>query len=163
MSDGETFTLRGGKTVRADEVFHAWTSGNLGRMRKALAIKTHPIDRHFLLMGIVDQTYKARADRLMAETCLQVGRIHLAEFPQLVPSLLQEFNNLLPRVLTFQLLPTLLAERGQFDEAIQICESAIGYGLHDGTKGDYPGRMERLRKLRAKAVGRGTHSGGSNV
>lgn len=77
---------------------------------------------------------------------MHVGRMHLDEFPHLVPFLLQDFNNILPRVLTFQLFSTLLGERGQFDEAIRVCESAIGYGLHDGTKRGYQGRIERIRK-----------------
>lgn len=68
MRDGESFTLRCGKSVRVDEVFHAWTSGDLPRMLKAITLKTHPIDRHFLLMGIVERTYKARINPSMAET-----------------------------------------------------------------------------------------------
>ena len=55
----------------------------------------------------------------------------------------------LPRVPTFQHYATLLTERGQFERVIQVCESAIGFGLDDGTKGGYKGRIERIKKKAA--------------
>ena len=152
MSTGEGFTIRCGKTVRIDEVFNAWTSGDLSRMLKATNLKTHPIDRHFLLMGIVDQTYKLRAETQMAEICERIAQTHMAEFPQLAPVLRQDFDGRLPRVLTFQLYATLLTEQGRYEEAIQACNAAINFGLNDGTQGGYEGRIKRIRKQQAKSL-----------
>jgi hypothetical protein len=55
-----------------------------------------------------------------------------------------------PRVPTFQNLSTLLAEDGDHQQAIEVCEKAIRFGLSDGTKGDFPARIERLRKQAAR-------------
>ena len=140
------FTERCGKMVPVDEVFSAWTSGDLPRMLKAMDLNTNPIDRHFLLLIIVTETYRLRADPEMAELCIRVAQAHLAEFPQLLPFLNQEFRDLLPQVPTFQHYATVLVERGRFSEAIQVCEAAIGFGLQDGTKGGYGGRIERIKK-----------------
>ena len=69
---------------------------------------------------------------------------------------------------TFQHYATLLTERGEFDRAIQVCESAIGFGLDDETRGGYEGRIERIKKRAAartktpsKADRRGSTSDGS--
>ena len=130
----------------ADEAFFAWTSGDLDRMLAALSVKTNPIDRHFLLMGIVGAAYKKRRDPAARRTCLDVGRLHLKEFADIAPSLQQEMGGQLPRVTTFAYLATVLAEDGSFDDAIKVCEAAIGHGLHDGTVSGFAGRIERIRK-----------------
>lgn len=144
------FILRNGKSLPADEAFHAWTSGDLPRMVAACSLATHPIDRHFLLMGIVCQTYSRRDDPKMRQLCLRTGRRHLAEFASIAPVLADDMGGSLPRVPTFAHLATLLAEDDLFDEGVAVCEKAMTFGLHDGTKGDYPARIERIRKAAAK-------------
>ena len=64
-----TFITRCGRQLAADEVFEAWTSGELDRMVQALLLPTHPVDRHFLLMGIVEQSYKLQGLDEMRELC----------------------------------------------------------------------------------------------
>lgn len=142
----ERYTERLGKIVRTDEAFDAWTSGELGRMVAALDKKTNKIDRHFLLMGIVEATYKQRRSPEMAELCSQIAELHLAEFPSMVKALKKDMGGVLPRVPTFQLYATLLAERRQHPRAIEVCEQAISYKLHDGTKSDFAGRIARIKK-----------------
>jgi hypothetical protein len=141
-----TYTSRCGKTVIADEVFFAWTSGDLRRMLAAIDLKTNPIDRHFLLMGIVAATYKDRKTRESADICERVARIHLSDFSTIVSALRRDMGGTLPRVSRFQHFATLLTEQGRYDGAIQICSEAIGYGLHDGTQGDFSDRIDRIRK-----------------
>ena len=132
----------------------AWLSGDLQRMINALDSKTDDlVDRHFLLMAVVAETYRLRSDPQMANKCLQVAQSHCDEFSSIVGELKawsSESGHDLPRVPTFQHYATLLTERGEFDRAIQVCESAIGFGLDDGTKGGYEGRIERIKK-KAKA------------
>lgn len=142
----QVFTMRGGKMVPVDEVFGAWTSRDIPRMVEAMDLKTNPIDRHFLLLNIVTETYRLRADPEMAELCLRVAQTHLAEFPNLLPFLNQEFPDRLPQVPTFQHYATVLVDRDRFSEAIQVCEAAIGFGLQDGTQGGYEGRIARIKK-----------------
>lgn len=61
-----------------------------------------------------------------------------------------EALRVLPRVSTFQQYATLLAERGEFQRAIRVCESAICFGLDDGTKKGYEGQIERIKKAAAR-------------
>jgi len=145
-----SYVLREGKNIKADEAFFAWTSGDLDRMVSALAVRTNPVDRHFLLMGIVAATYRKRNDPLARRTCIDVGRMHVAEFPAIAPALRADMGGVLPRVATFAHLATVLAEDGAVAEAIAVCETAILHGLHDGTKADYSGRIERMRKHAAR-------------
>jgi len=147
---GQSFAIRGGKSVPTDAVFDAWTSGNLKRMLRALELRTNLIDRHFLLLSIVEQTYRLRSDPKMAADCARVSEIHLAEFQQIAPALKAEFDGVLPQVPTFQNYATLLTEQGDFGRAAWVCELALYYGLDDGTKSGFSGRIERIRKKQAK-------------
>jgi hypothetical protein len=142
----ESYVTRGGTLVKVDEAFLAWTSGDLSRMLRALHLRTNPIDRHFLLMAIVKETYSKREDPSGRRTCLEVGLRHVEEFESIAPSLRVEMGGFLPRVTTFAHVATVLAEDGRLDEAVSVCEKAVQYGLRDGTKGGYPGRIARIRK-----------------
>lgn len=139
--------------VAADEVFLAWTSGDLDRMLRARPLQAHDVDRHFLLMGIVGLTYYRRDDERARALCLEVGRQHLIEFPKLKAALMDSMGGILPRVTTYARLATVLSEDGLHDEAIAVCHQAIILGLHDGTKGDFPGRVLRLRKAAVRSAG----------
>jgi hypothetical protein len=143
----------------AKEYYRPWSkvkeasySGDLQRMIKALNFKANRVDRHFLLMAIVKETYRKRSDPKMADRCLEVAQIHCEEFSTIVEALRKDLNRdgMLPRVPTFAFYATLLTERGEFQKAVKVCESAIGFGLDDGTKGGYEGRIERIKK-KAKA------------
>lgn len=147
------FVQRLGRSIKADEVFEAWTSADLGRMVRALPLKTNPIDRHFLLQSIVQATYKRRSDPNMRQLCVEIGRLHLSEFPALSQALAAEFDGPLPAVPSFKWLATTLAEGGHFDEGISVCEAADRLGLTDGTTGGYSGRAERLQSGRARKRG----------
>lgn len=145
-SESKTYVTRQGQSMEADDVFHAWTSGSLGKMVDALESKSNLIDRHFLLMGIVDQTYKNRSDTENAALLQKVAEMHLSEFPTIKPALEKEMDGILPRVTTFQKYATFLTEKGEYEKAIEVCEQAIAHGLHDGTKSGFEGRIERIKK-----------------
>ena len=122
----------------------------LNRMLKDLSKETNPIDRHFLLQSIVGETYKRRKDTEMRKICNEIGIKHLSEFKDLAPFLKKEFGGILPRVTTFQYLSTLLSEDGDYDRAIKICKMAISYGLKDGTKGGFEGRVKKSKRKEVK-------------
>ena len=143
-SAGEKYVMRQGKMEKADEAFEAWTSGNMEQMTNALQKKTNPIDRHFLLMIIVDEAYKNRADCDMAKLCEEIAEKHLDEFKKIAPALKEEMDGILPRVTTFQKYATLLTEKGDYERAIEVCEEAMSYGLHDGTKTGFEGAIYNL-------------------
>src|SRR5690606_4144773 len=82
------FTIRDGQLTATDEAFDAWTSRDLEKMRAALKTKTNLIDRHFLLMTFVDETYKRRKDDPEAKlVCAKVAEQHINEFPAIKPAL----------------------------------------------------------------------------
>lgn len=140
------YTTRLGEEVEVDEAFDAWTSGELSKMLKALKKKTNLIDRHFLLMGIVEETYKNRTDMETRDLCKKISEVHIAEFPCIAPALKKETDGELPFVPTFQKYATLLTEDGEFQKAIEVCEAAISFGLRDGTKSGYEGRITKIKK-----------------
>jgi hypothetical protein len=118
---------------------------NMPQMRQQLETEHRPIDRHFLLLNMVESAYRGRKhDPAMREMCEQLGFQHVEEFPAFAPALLKEFG-MLPRVPTFQHLATVLTERGEFGRAIEVCQTALSLGLHDNTIGGFEGRIERIR------------------
>jgi len=139
---------REGEIVETDRVFDAWTSGELAEMVNALEVKTNLVDRHFLLMGIVNHTYKQRKDRKMRDLCKTVSELHMREFRRIAPSLRKDMGGSLPRVTTFQHYATVLTEDGEYDKAIDVCQKAISFGLHDGTQSGFEGRIARIEKKR---------------
>ena len=79
--------------------------------------------------------------------CIEYSEKHLKEFSEtIVSALKEEFGEDLPRVLTFQYYSTLLTELGDFERAINVCKTAISFGLHDGTKSGFQGRIGRIKK-----------------
>lgn len=142
-------TFRLGKAVAPDEAFYASSSGDIERMVAALNVKTNPIDRHFLLFSLVKESYKRRAEVEMGRICSTTSELHIREFPDLMESLKEQFG-ILPRVPTFQYYATLLTERGEFEKAIFVCKTAIAYGLLDGTKSGFEGRIMKIQKSQAR-------------
>lgn len=74
-----SYMIRDGKSIPTDEVFEAWTSNDLKKMIANLDKNTHPIDRHFLLQGIISETYKQRKDISMRKICTETCEIFFKE------------------------------------------------------------------------------------
>lgn len=130
-----------------DDVFRASSSGNLQEMISVLDHNTTLSNRHYLLMHIVDQAYKARNSTENAAILRQVAEMHLKEFHTIKQALLADLNGMgLPHVTTYQKYATFLTENGEFEKAIAVCEEAIAHGLYDGTISNYKGRIERIKK-----------------
>jgi hypothetical protein len=142
----QEFVSRMGRLVPTDQVFDAWTSGDLAKMLAAETTPTNPIDRHFLLLSIVQLAYKQRRVPEMRRLFLKYARQHVSEFERLAGPLREDSDGTLPRVPTFQLLATVLTEDGQLEEAEKVCLLALQQGLHDGTKGGFEARITRIRK-----------------
>ncbi|MGP4846186.1 hypothetical protein ACTXGQ_18810 [Marinobacter sp. 1Y8] len=147
MEPGIRYTVRDGQLTPTDSAFDAWTSRDLEKMVSELETKTTLVDRHFLLMTIVDEAYKLRKnDTEMRALCQKVSEMHLAEFSKIRPALEKSLGGVLPRVPTFQKYATLLTEQDEFDRAVEVCEIALSFGLHDGTKSGFEGRIARIKK-----------------
>lgn len=120
-------------------------------MLAAANTKTNPVDRHYLLQGIVGETYKRRGEPRMRELCETYAQLHLKEFAEIAPALKRENDGNLPRVPTFQQYASLLDEANRYDEAVEVCRTVISYGLEDGTKSGFEGRITRILKGRSDA------------
>ncbi|MGV9004894.1 hypothetical protein [Flavobacterium sp.] len=129
-----------------DEVHDVWTSNDLAKMLKVTNLKTSLINRHFLLQTIVNESYKLRDEEHYKNQCLKYSEIHLDEFNEIAPALKEDFNEILPRITTFQNYATILTEIGDYEKAISVCETAISCNLSDGTKSNYQGRIDRIKK-----------------
>ncbi|MEQ8192516.1 MAG: hypothetical protein ABRQ39_31415, partial [Candidatus Eremiobacterota bacterium] len=134
-----------------NDVLLARTSGDINLMLKVANVKASPIDRHFLLQNIVKIAYKLRKDQKYRDICIEYAEKHLQEFPSIAKDLKWKIGyGTLPRVSTFQHYATLLTENKEYEKAIAICEKAIKYGLEDGTKAGYEGRIARIKKAMEK-------------
>ena len=143
----ERYVMRNNELVASDNSFQAWTSGSLDDMLTVAQSDTNPIDRHFLLQSIVAETYKRREDEKYRDLCIEYSEKHINEFQSKIASALKDdMSGYLPRVLTFQHYATLLTEIGNYNRAIEVCEIAISFGLSDGTKTGFQGRIDRIKK-----------------
>jgi hypothetical protein len=126
-------------------VFDAYSSGDLEIMLDALPVRARKVDRHFLLMSIVEATHQRRDDVAMRVLCCEIADLHLREFPSMVRTLKGEGNEPLPHVSTFRLYADVLTEMGRYSRAIEVCEMAMRFDQDDGTRGGFPGRIEDIR------------------
>lgn len=128
-----SYVFRQGKMVPTDEAFEALGSADLPRMLRAMQVKTNPVDRHFLLQGIVDWTYKQRTDPEMRRILYTAAGTHLIELPTLAKTLREEFRDVLggalPSITTFEKYMRTLCEDGDFVTADGVCEIARTLGI----------------------------------
>jgi hypothetical protein len=134
-------------TIGDDELYEAtFLSNDIERKIKATEIQTdNIINRHFLLQSIITESYRLRKDKYYSNLCIKFSEIHIAEFDETANALRKEYDKI-PRILVFQYYSTVLTEIEDFDKAINICKTAISFGLDDGTKGGFKGRIEKIKK-----------------
>ena len=141
----KSYYLRDGALVEADERRKALNSGDLDRMLKQLYKKGDPVDTHFIYLQLIGQAYSRRNEPEMRALFKKLADEHVAKFDSIREQLIKEIG-ILPRVPTFQYLATVYTEDNEYEKAIEVCEKAIAFGLNDGTKGGYQGRIERIKK-----------------
>ncbi len=123
-------------------------------------------DIHFAYLNVVNQTYSHREEPETRELFKKLAIEHIEKFSTIRGALLknlclQEYepgryqykdgrpSNFI-HVPTFEYLATVYTEGGEYEKAIEVCEKAIAFGLHDWTKSDYAGRIERIKKKAQK-------------
>lgn len=134
--------IRPGKRISEiphNKVLLAWTQGDLPTMLRSLTEPAHPVDRHFLLLRIVEEAYQARKkNKNMERLFEQASRRHIYELPLLEPYLRED--GVLPNIPTFRYFATHLVEHGRYTEAERVCMDGLSLGLP-------PGSSEELRRL----------------
>lgn len=129
-----------------DKVYWAYCSGDLKKMLSVTKLETRASNRHFLLQSIIRDTYKLRSDEYYQQLCLKFGEIYFEEYPVFEVKLREHFKEDLPRITAFEHYATLLTELGEYEKAITVCKMAISFNLNDGTKSNYQGRIDRIKK-----------------
>ncbi|RUO30872.1 hypothetical protein CWE12_06445 [Aliidiomarina sedimenti] len=124
--------------------------GEVEPQAAGLAETTDPLARHRLYQQIVDTCYRERDTEQGRIALMHYAQAHLDEFEHIRERLAQVNGGKLPQVSTFKHYASVLGERGQYAEAISVCEQALDYGLKDGTKTGYQGRIERLKAKQEK-------------
>jgi tetratricopeptide (TPR) repeat protein len=141
----KSYHLQDGTPVECDERYNAWCSGDFNQMLKQLYKKGNHVDTHFLYLQLISQAYARRKEPEMRALFKKLALEHIEKFDSIRQPLTKNCG-ILPRVPTFQYLATVYTEDEEYEKAIEVCEKAIAFGLSDGTKGDYQGRIERIKK-----------------
>jgi hypothetical protein len=121
-------------------------SDDLNGLIDATKRPLEPNERHRLLTKIIEKTYKQRTDVCMKKIFHRFARIHLNEFPDLAPALKTAHRGSLPHIPTFKLSAMVFEEEENYQAAMGVCKMALEYGIDDGTKSGFSGRLKRLQK-----------------
>jgi hypothetical protein len=106
-----------------------------------------PIDRHFLLQNICQITYKERENSEQRSLFYKAAQLHQAIFPIIVKAFKTGVGNSVPpSIPVFRLHATVLVEDQKYHDAIGVCNFALKYNVHDGTKSGFEGRIKRIKK-----------------
>jgi hypothetical protein len=136
------------KTEKADEnkTEQPWESSELDDLIDASKSPLEPIQRHILLIKIIEKTYKQRTDVRMKKIFKRFASIYLDEFSALAPTLKSKHGGSLPKVPVFKMSAIVFEEEENFAAALAVCKMALEYGIDDGTKTGFKGRQIRLQK-----------------
>ena len=118
----------------------------------SMAHVSDPLERHARYMDEIDRAYKKRnIEDGMRDLFLEYAQHYVSEFSSLKDAVLKQFGDNPKLVTVFKQLAIVYEESQLYDLAIELCEAAIGYGLEDGTKTGYPGRVARIKKKSANS------------
>lgn len=96
------------------------------------------------LLAVIDQCYRHRKQH----DYLEFGAARLPRFRQLIQAGANPLNGH-----GHMQLSTLLSDRGDFDNALALCDDALALGLDDGTVTGFTGRKTRIARAKNKAGG----------
>ena len=110
----------------------------------------HPaVDEHFTLITLIGEYYKNGDYNRCEKYCIEDIQLFPAYIDALTADLDFSPNDTIPlRLVSFETLVKVYEKQRRYDEAIEICEMAIKLKVHDGTKGGFAGRIEKLNKLK---------------
>jgi len=127
----------------ASQFLDAMSEGLSPNLRKRVLVEavkrsTNSVDKHFPRTKLAELAYKNGDFAECERYCLDV----INELDE------KEFKE--ARVVAFSRLAIMYEKQGRIQDAINISERALGLGQHDGTKGGYEGRIEKLKRKESK-------------
>ena len=137
--------------------------------------QNNPIDLHYTYNHLIDLYYKQRETRSDAlKLCIYYCLKDIELFPKFKKASIEqdfvikrklqrlfahdksefkryekeikEYKWNPPQIPSFKRLAIIYEKMGKYEEAISVCEKAIRYGLTDGTKIGFEGRIEKIKK-----------------
>ena len=121
----------------------SWVNAQLAQALIEYRATSDSTIRYQAMLAAVAECYKQRKNTEYST----YGAGLTAEYLTLFASLGTAVNT---KGVGFMHLSTLLSDVGMFDEAIEVCQKAISYGLSDGTVTGFEGRMNRIAKAKGK-------------
>ena len=111
------------------------------------ATSSSPLDRHYAYVKLI-RLYRKQIgegqDKLqdLITACQQ----DIELFPEFYEAWMVEYLNNIPTPYfpSFSVLAEIYEEQGKFEDAISLCELALGYGLSETISEDYTEKLERL-------------------
>jgi len=127
----------------AAQFLDAMSEGLSPNLRKRVLLEavkraTNSADKHFPRTKLAETAYKDGDFVECERYCLDV----INELDK------KEFKD--ARVAAFSRLAIMYEKQGRIQDAINISEQALKLGQHDGTKGGYEGRIEKLKRKASK-------------
>jgi hypothetical protein len=117
---------------------------------KSLETESGPWERHLLYLQKIEATYRGRkASKDDRTKAIALSRQYLSEFPALRQAVFDRMEEQYPKVIpVFKMLAIMLDEDEAYDQAVEVCRTALENGLEDGTKTGFEGRIQRILKKR---------------
>lgn len=141
--------------VPASEVELSRISGDYERMKAAVNLPAHPLDRHLLLGTLVRHCYPRRHNGLRADL-YGYAALHIEELPRLISAISRNEEGRLPYIQAFHALALAMCEEGRYEEAQSIWRRAAQIGYVDEVGLRYELELIEKRKRRAAKPGLGT-------
>ncbi|MDX9786517.1 MAG: hypothetical protein RBT11_07065 [Desulfobacterales bacterium] len=120
-------------------------------MTALLEATNDPLLQDALLTRIVAIYYRMRSEPAAREAFYRYSGRHIDMIPTVLTAIGQSGNDRPGRIETFKLAAIAMEEDKRYDEAIILCNKALSYGLKNGTKTGFEGRIGRLEKKRNTA------------
>jgi hypothetical protein len=131
-----------------DRVKRAMETGNVEVMVSALAEADAPELRNLLLSEIVAIYYRQRSEPAARDKFYRYAGQHIEEIPSVLEVLEKSEAGRPNRIDSFKMIAIAMAEDERYNEAIDICKTALSLGLDDGTKTGFEGRITRIKRKR---------------
>lgn len=116
---------------------------------KALKAKDdHPIHRHLTYNALIELYYGLRDEKKDAiENCIFYCKEDIKHLQKrdVLDTFKEEWGGL-PMCPSFIRLAIIYEKNGEYEKAIETCNSALKLGLEDDTKSGFSGRIKRLKK-----------------
>ncbi|WP_419661748.1 uncharacterized protein Dvar_21810 [Desulfosarcina variabilis str. Montpellier] len=133
-----------------ERVDQALVSGNVDYMISTLDETQDPILRNALLSQIIAEYYRNRDDADAKEAFYRYAHLHVEEIAGVLDALEKNGQERPDRIETLRMIAIAMEQDERYDEALEMCHKALSFGMQNGTKTGFEGRIERItRKLEA--------------